>query len=59
MNCATTTPSGRAPASCWTYTDYRYISSSRHPIKTLNDIKGLKFRVPQSAVLLASYKARG
>ncbi|WP_294624596.1 TRAP transporter substrate-binding protein [uncultured Bilophila sp.] len=43
----------------WTYTDYRYISNSRHPIKTLNDIKGLKFRVPQSAVLLASYKAWG
>ena len=40
----------------WTYTDYRYISNSRKPIKNLNDIKGLKFRVPQSAILLACYK---
>ena len=43
----------------WTYTDYRYISNSRKPIKNLNDIKGLKFRVPQSAILLACYKAWG
>ena len=43
----------------WTYTDYRYISNSRRPIKNLNDIKGLKFRVPQSAILLACYKAWG
>ena len=43
----------------WTYTDYRYISNSRKPIKNLNDIRGLKFRVPQSAILLACYKAWG
>ena len=42
---------------CWTYTDFRYISNSKRPIKKLDDIKGLKFRVPQSAVLIASYKA--
>lgn len=44
---------------CWTYTDFRYISNSKHPIKTINDIKGLKFRVPQSPVLIAAYKAFG
>lgn len=43
----------------WTYTDYRYLSNSRKPIRNLNDIRGMKFRVPQSAVLLASYKAWG
>lgn len=43
----------------WTYTDFRYISNSKHPIKKLADIQGLKFRVPQSAVLIASYKAFG
>ena len=43
----------------WTYTDYRYLSNSRNPIRNLNDIRGMKFRVPQSAVLLASYKAWG
>ncbi len=43
----------------WTYTDFRYISNSKRPIKKMEDLKGLKFRVPQSAVLLASYKAFG
>ncbi len=43
----------------WTYTDFRYISNSKKPILTMDDMKGLKFRVPQSAVLLASYKAFG
>lgn len=44
---------------CWTYTDFRFISNSKHPIKKMDDIKDLKFRVPQSAVLIASYKAFG
>ena len=44
---------------CWTYTDFRYISNSKHPIKKLDDMKDLKFRVPQSAVLIAAYKAFG
>lgn len=44
---------------CWTYTDFRFISNSKHPIKKMADIKDLKFRVPQSAVLIASYKAFG
>lgn len=44
---------------CWTYTDFRYISNSKHPIKKLADMKDLKFRVPQSAVLIAAYKAFG
>lgn len=44
---------------CWTYTDFRYISNSKHPIKKLADMQDLKFRVPQSPVLIASYKAFG
>ena len=44
---------------CWTYTDFRYISNSKHPITKMADMQGLKFRVPQSAVLLAAYKAFG
>jgi tripartite ATP-independent transporter DctP family solute receptor len=43
----------------WTYTDFRYYSNSRHPIKSMKDMQGLKFRVPQSAVLLAACKAFG
>ncbi len=38
----------------WTYTDFRYISNAKRPITKMADIQGLKFRVPQSAVLLAS-----
>ena len=43
----------------WTYTDFRYISNSKHPITKMADMQGLKFRVPQSAVLIAAYKAFG
>ena len=43
----------------WTYTGFRYISNSQHPIKNLTDMKGLKMRVPQSAVMIATYKAFG
>lgn len=43
----------------WTYTDFRYLSNSKKPITKIDDVKGLKFRVPQSAVLLATYKAWG
>ncbi len=43
----------------WTYSDFRYISNSKKPITTMADMKGLKFRVPQSAVLIAAYNAFG
>ena len=41
----------------WTYTDFRYITNSQRPITRMAEIKGLKFRVPQSAVLIAAYKS--
>ena len=40
----------------WTYTDFRYISNSKRPITKMADMAGLKFRVPQSAVLIDVYK---
>lgn len=43
----------------WTYTDFRYYSNSKRPITKMADMRGLKFRVPQSAVLLAACKAFG
>ena len=43
----------------WTYTDFRYISNAKHPITKMSDMRGLKFRVPQSAVLVSAYKAFG
>lgn len=43
----------------WTYYGYRYISNSRHPIKTLEDMRGLRMRVPQSLVMIKTYRAFG
>lgn len=43
----------------WTYTDYRYLSNSKRPIKKLADVKDMKFRVPQSAVILETYRSWG
>lgn len=43
----------------WTYYGYRFISNSKHPIKSLEDIKGLRMRVPQSLVMIKTYRAFG
>ncbi|MFG6375147.1 MAG: TRAP transporter substrate-binding protein [Desulfovibrio sp.] len=43
----------------WTYYGYRYISNSRRPIKSLEDMRGLKFRVPQSLEMIRTYRAFG
>lgn len=43
----------------WTYYGYRYISNSRRPIKSLEDMKGLRIRVPQSLVMIKTYRAFG
>lgn len=43
----------------YAYTDFRFMTNSRKPITKMADMKGLKFRVPQSAVIIASYKAFG
>ncbi len=43
----------------WVYNDYRHISNSKRPIKTIADVKGMKFRVPQNTVFIESYKSWG
>ncbi len=43
----------------WTYAGFRFLSNDKHPVTHLGDIKGLKIRVPQSAVLVSTYKAFG
>ncbi len=40
----------------WAYTDFRYPSNSVRPVRNIDDIKGLKMRVPGSAVLIEAYK---
>lgn len=43
----------------WTYYGYRYISNSKRPIKSMADMKGLRIRVPQSLVMIKTYRAFG
>lgn len=43
----------------WTYYGYRFLSNSKHPIKTLEDIRRLKIRVPQNIVMVKTYRAFG
>ncbi|MBD5642136.1 MAG: TRAP transporter substrate-binding protein [Desulfovibrio sp.] len=43
----------------WTYYGYRFLSNSKKPVKTLADMKGLRIRVPQSLVMIKTYRAFG
>jgi TRAP-type transport system periplasmic protein len=43
----------------WTYSNFRYVTNSRQPVCKLEDIKGLKIRVPQNKVILAAFTAWG
>lgn len=43
----------------WTYYGYRYISNSKHPVESLQDIHNLRIRVPQSLVMIKTYRAFG
>jgi len=43
----------------WTYSNFRHLTNSKRPVHSLADLKGLKIRVPQNAVMLATYEAWG
>lgn len=43
----------------WTYSNFRYVTNSRRPVNSLEDLKGLKIRVPQNRVILAAFTAWG
>jgi TRAP-type transport system periplasmic protein len=43
----------------WGENGLRHLTSSKHEIKTPEDIKGLKLRLPQSDVMLAGFRALG
>lgn len=43
----------------WTYYGYRFFSNSKHPIEDLGDMRGLRFRVPQSLAMIKTYRAFG
>lgn len=43
----------------WTYYGYRFLSNSKRPIRSMEDLKGLRIRVPQSLVMIKTYRAFG
>lgn len=43
----------------YTYTDYRYLTNSKRPIKKIADVQDMKFRVPQNAILIETYSSWG
>jgi tripartite ATP-independent transporter DctP family solute receptor len=43
----------------WTYSSFRHLTNSNRPVKNLVDVDGLKVRVPQNPIMLASWEAWG
>lgn len=43
----------------WTYSNFRHLTNSKRPVKSLEDVQGLKVRVPQNPIMLATWKAWG
>lgn len=43
----------------WTYSNFRYLTNSVRPVSKLEDLKGMKVRVPQNKIMLATYEAWG
>ncbi|TVU70090.1 TRAP transporter substrate-binding protein [Cobetia crustatorum] len=43
----------------WLYSNFRYLTNSKRPVTSLEDLQGLKIRVPQNKIMLATYQAWG
>ncbi|MEH0022465.1 MAG: TRAP transporter substrate-binding protein [Desulfobacter sp.] len=43
----------------WGYSNFRVLTNSKKPVKTLADLKGLKLRVPKNAIMIETWKALG
>lgn len=43
----------------WTYSNFRFLTNSVRPVQTLEDLRGMKVRVPQNPIMLATYEAWG
>lgn len=43
----------------WAYSGFRVLTNSKKPVRTLEDLKGLKIRVPKNEIMIASYQAWG
>jgi tripartite ATP-independent transporter DctP family solute receptor len=43
----------------WCYSGFRVLTNSKRPVKTIDDLKGLKIRVPKNPIMIATYKSWG
>lgn len=43
----------------WTYSNFRHLTNSKRKVCRMEDLKGLKIRVPQNKPMLETYKAWG
>lgn len=41
----------------WVYSGFRHLSNSKHPVEKLDDMVGMKVRIPQSTAMLSTYKS--
>ncbi len=46
-------------AIAWLVQGFRVISNSKHPVKRLEDLKGLKIRVPNNPLMIDTFRAWG
>jgi len=43
----------------WTFSGFRTLTNSSHPVATLDDLQGLVVRVPRNAIMIETYRAWG
>lgn len=43
----------------WTYSNFRHLTNSKRAVTSLADVKGLKIRIPQNKIILATLKSWG
>lgn len=43
----------------WSYSGFRVLTNSKHPVSTVDDLKDLVIRVPQNAIMIAVYQSWG